>query len=162
MTSRETPVGRVFRPGTSMAPRSGARAAAIAALFVLLTVAATPGDAGQRRQEAPAEVTESGADTFKFHCASCHGVTGRGDGPVAASLRHRPSNLTTMARRNGGRFPREATLDYILGRGRKIDAHGTHDMPVWGPLFRELNPFDSRVDVRATRLVEYLRSIQVK
>jgi hypothetical protein len=35
-------------------------------------------------------------------------------------------------------------------------------MPVWGPLFRELNPHDSRIDVRLLRLVEYLKSIQAK
>jgi hypothetical protein len=43
-----------------------------------------------------------------------------------------------------------------------VPAHGTSDMPVWGPLFRELNPYDSRVDVRLSRLVDYLKSIQLK
>ena len=46
--------------------------------------------------------------------------------------------------------------------GRRPAAHGSGEMPVWGPLFRELNPYDSRIDARLSRLVEYLKSIQVK
>lgn len=119
---------------------------------------------GQRGQNtpAPAEVTESGQETFRAYCASCHGTSGRGDGPTAPALRQKPANLTTIARRRGGRFPREEMTDFILGRGRRVGAHGDRDMPVWGPLFKELNPFDSKVDVRVTRLLDYLESIQVK
>jgi hypothetical protein len=35
-------------------------------------------------------------------------------------------------------------------------------MPVWGPFFRELGPFDSKIDVRVARLLDYLESLQVK
>jgi mono/diheme cytochrome c family protein len=127
-------------------------------------VRGTESGGGQRSQNAPgpAEVTESGQETYRAYCASCHGATGRGDGPTAPALRQKPANLTTIARRRGGRFPREEMLDFILGRGRRIGAHGDRDMPVWGPLFKELNPFDSKVDVRATRLLDYLESIQMK
>jgi hypothetical protein len=71
-----------------------------------------------------------------------------------------PPDLTTLAKRRGGRFDEADITAFIVGR-RPL-AHGTSDMPVWGPLFRELNPFDSRVDVRLSRLVSYLKSIQVK
>jgi hypothetical protein len=71
-----------------------------------------------------------------------------------------PPDLTTLAKRRGGRFDEAAVTAFIVGR-RPL-AHGTTDMPVWGPLFRELNPYDSQVDVRLSRLVGYLRSIQVK
>ena len=137
----------------------------VAASFLLLSLTALQPSAartqgGQAGQAS--EAIESGADTYAFHCAACHGPRGLGDGPVARALSHRPSDLTTMARRRGGRFPRKDVSDFVLGRGRPIAAHGTHEMPVWGPLFRELNPFDSRVDVRLTRLLNFLESIQVK
>jgi len=131
-------------------------------LMVWLTLFLVDGSAQQRGQTAPAEVAESGADTYKAYCASCHGASGIGDGPTAPALRQKPANLTTITRRRGGKFPREEMMDFVLGRGRRIGAHGSRDMPVWGPLFRELNPFDSKVDVRATRLIDYLESIQVK
>jgi mono/diheme cytochrome c family protein len=119
-------------------------------------------DAQQRGASPAAEVTETGADTFAAHCASCHGRDGKGDGPTAPSLRQKPADLTTIARHRGGTFPRTDMADFILGRGKRIGAHGTRDMPVWGPLFKELNPFDSRVDVRVERLLDYIQSLQVK
>ena len=69
-------------------------------------------------------------------------------------------DLTTLAKRRGGRFDEAEITAFIVGR-RPL-SHGTSEMPVWGPLFRELNPYDSRVDVRLSRLVGYLKSIQVK
>ena len=58
------------------------------------------------------------------------------DGPVASTLRtHRP-DLTTLARRNGGAFPRDRVRGFIEGTGRPLAAHGTTEMPVWGPMFR--------------------------
>ena len=108
----------------------------------------------------PSENIESGRDTYAFHCAACHGRAGKGDGPVAPTLRAAPPGLTTIARRRGGRFPQAEVTAFIVGR--RPAAHGSSDMPVWGPLFRELNPFDSRVDVRLLRLVDYLQSIQIK
>jgi hypothetical protein len=71
-----------------------------------------------------------------------------------------PPDLTTLEKRGGGRFDEAEITAFIIGR--RPAAHGTSDMPVWGPLFRELNPYDSRVDVRLSRLVDYLKSIQLK
>jgi mono/diheme cytochrome c family protein len=36
---------------------------------------------------------EAGASLFRTNCAHCHGAQGEGDGPVAAFLKERPSNL---------------------------------------------------------------------
>jgi mono/diheme cytochrome c family protein len=108
----------------------------------------------------PSENIESGRDTYAFYCAACHGRTGKGDGPVAPTLKAALPDLTTIARRRGGRFSQAELTAFIVGR--RPAAHGSSDMPVWGPLFRELNPFDSRVDVRLLRLVDHLQSIQIK
>lgn len=106
----------------------------------------------------------SGADLYRRHCASCHGVEGRGDGPLAASLRTPPSDLTALARRAGG-FDESAVMAVIDGR-RAVTEHGPREMPVWGAVFesghreaREPYPaYTSLLDARA--LTDYLRSIQ--
>ena len=54
------------------------------------------------RPEVPPAPT--GEEAYRRYCASCHGLEGKGDGPVAASLRRAPTDLTQLARRSGGRF----------------------------------------------------------
>jgi len=104
----------------------------------------------------------SGAEMYKEYCASCHGLTGKGDGPAALALKSHPADLTTIARRNNGKFPTlriQATLD---GKA-SVAAHGSSDMPVWGPIFRQLTPADSaKVMQRTVNLTKHLESIQVK
>jgi mono/diheme cytochrome c family protein len=127
----------------------------------VLVVGVTCATASQRSGDSgPSETIESGRDTYLFHCAACHGRAARGDGPVVPALKIVPPDLTTIAKRRGGRFDDADVTAFIVGRRRA--AHGTNEMPVWGPLFRELNPYDSRFDVRLSRLVDYLKSIQVK
>jgi len=79
---------------------------------------------------------------------------------VAASLRVRPADLSTLAERNGGTFPRERVAAYITGIGRPITAHGTSEMPVWGPAFRALDASDTRAAVRLSAIVDHLESLQ--
>jgi mono/diheme cytochrome c family protein len=76
-------------------------------------------------------VAMSGKELYGRFCASCHGVEGRGDGPVAESLNVETPDLTLIARRAGGVFPRENVLRIIDGR-HIIGAHGLRTMPVWG------------------------------
>ena len=66
----------------------------------------------------------SGADEYNRLCAACHGEDGRGDGPVAGVLKTPPTNLTLLAKNNGGHFPAMRALDFIDGRAG-ADAHGT-------------------------------------
>ena len=112
--------------------------------------------------QAPPVLIESlaGSDSFELYCAACHGSDGRGDGPVASELRTRPADLTTLARRGGGAFPRERVRDFVVGTGRALAAHGTTEMPVWGPMFRAFEP-DARVRERVANLVAHVESIQV-
>jgi mono/diheme cytochrome c family protein len=104
----------------------------------------------------------SGKDLFDFYCAACHGRDGRGAGPVAAALATRPADLTAIARRNGGTFPRERVEAFVASDGgAPIAAHGTKDMPVWGPIFRALDPSDTRAAFRIENVVKYVESMQV-
>lgn len=121
------------------------------------------GGGGQaaRQESRPLAIDSLGAtDSYVFYCAPCHGRSGKGDGPVAVSLRARPADLTTLAERNGGTFPRERIAAYITGIGRPIPAHGTSEMPVWGPAFRALDATDRRAAVRVSAIVDHLESLQ--
>ena len=57
----------------------------------------------------------TGAEDFAAFCSSCHGAGGKGDGPMAGTLEHRPANLTRLARRNGGEFPKLRVMAKIWG-----------------------------------------------
>src|SRR5690349_20747550 len=123
-------------------------------------VAMTPSLQGQTPAAPPVLIeSAAGADSFQRYCSPCHGPAGLGDGPVAAALKTRPANLTLLARRNDGAFPGERVRDYLAGVGRPLAAHGTTEMPIWGPLF---GAFESNAHVRARldNLVAYLESIQ--
>ena len=127
-------------------------------LFALLA----PGFGAQAPQQPPSLLIESlaGRDSFELYCASCHGTTGRGDGPVAGALRRRPADLTTLERRNDGAFPSDAVRGFITGTGRTVAAHGTVEMPIWGPLFSAFES-EARTRLRIENLVSYIESIQV-
>ena len=120
------------------------------------------GNAQTARTATPALALESltGRDSFDRYCAACHGSDGRGAGPVASALKTRPTDLTTLAERNGGSFPRERIAAFVEGTARPLPTHGTSDMPVWGSTFRGLESSDARVRVRLTNLVAYVESLQ--
>ena len=80
---------------------------------------------------AAAQEMSNGQQEYLNSCAVCHGVDGKGDGPMAEVLRKRPANLTTLARRNGGEFPYWRVYATIDGRSL-VPEHGERDMPVWG------------------------------
>jgi mono/diheme cytochrome c family protein len=94
---------------------------------------------------------------FSSYCAVCHGAEGKGNGPAAASLTKTPADLTRISARNGGTFPAVKVQRYIQGLD-EIPAHGTRDMPMWGDLFRSLNP--DAAQIRVAGLTEYLKSLQ--
>jgi mono/diheme cytochrome c family protein len=102
-----------------------------------------------------------GKDSFDAYCASCHGGDGRGDGPVARSLRNMPADLAALASRNGNSFPRDRVTAVLTGTSRTVSAHGTTEMPIWGPLFRMFES-DARTRVRIDNLVAYLETLQVR
>jgi mono/diheme cytochrome c family protein len=94
---------------------------------------------------------------FRTHCASCHGATGRGDGPLSVQLRRTPPDLTQFTRRNGGIFPSERV--YRIVDGRDVASHGDREMPVWGDVFK-LGAAGSAVKDRIDAIVRYLAGIQ--
>ena len=102
-----------------------------------------------------------GPDLFRSYCASCHGRDGKGDGPVAAALNSKIPDLTTIAQRRGGIFPEKWVRELISGN-ESVLAHGTRDMPIWGPIFHQVENDHDYGEVRLRNLSDYLRSIQQK
>lgn len=101
-----------------------------------------------------------GRSLFYTYCASCHGASGAGNGPVAASMRKAPPDLTGLALANGGVFPTDRMRRVI--DGRLIEAHGDRDMPVWGDAFKAIRGGHSEQSVRERieSVLQYLISMQ--
>jgi mono/diheme cytochrome c family protein len=133
-------------------------------LMLLASAALASALALPAQQTAEAQLTgETGDQLFKTYCASCHGKSAKGDGPIAEHLRSRPPDLTLIAKRAGGKFDAERVHRVIDGRN-PVGGHGGPDMPVWGDAFKRSGQGGTEEAVRARirALVEHLRSVQVQ
>ena len=100
-----------------------------------------------------------GPDLYRAYCASCHGLNGKGGGPAAAALNVKVPDLTVLATKHGGAFPTQRVRETILG-DVIVSAHGSRAMPIWGPIFHQVEADVDRGNVRLDNLVKYLESIQ--
>jgi len=106
------------------------------------------------------EIASSRAFYLEF-CATCHGLTGEGDGPLAQALTTPPPNLRRLSERYGNPLPDDQIARFIDGRA-DVKAHGPRDMPVWGMRFDfEAQGNQRLIKTVSARLVAYLRSIQI-
>jgi mono/diheme cytochrome c family protein len=105
----------------------------------------------------------AGRDLFEFYCASCHGRDGKGKGYAASALKKAPPDLTTLAQRNHGTFPTDRVTALITGEERlSTPAHGSSDMPVWGPIFKGLDDRKAVNEARIENIVKHIESMQAK
>jgi mono/diheme cytochrome c family protein len=115
--------------------------ASAATLAALWPMGDTPSSAEEVIQPPAAQTTGSatrGRVSYRLYCASCHGQTAQGDGPVAAYLKTRPVDLTRLTEKNKGQFPTERVTASIDGReAGATPIHGPRDMPVWGMSFQD-------------------------
>ena len=113
-----------------------------------------------------------GKQEYLRSCASCHGVGGKGDGPVAKSLSRPPADLTKLTENNKGVFPVSRVYDVIDGRVQ-VAIHGTREMPVWGEIYtrdvRTRAPrampdemVNAMVRIKILGLIEYISTLQGK
>jgi hypothetical protein len=63
-----------------------------------------------------AQDIDLGKMNYESNSAACHGQSGKGDGPVSVELRAKPTDLTLIAKRNGGVFPAEVLYQIIDGK----------------------------------------------
>lgn len=130
-----------------------------AVLFSGSIFAAGPSDPGKRE--------------FDANCASCHGLSGKGDGPMQPVLTVKPADLTVIARKNNGVFPVAQLRSVIDGR-MEVNSHGSRVMPVWGDDFsvQAGNDWPHHMDAafnpeifvrnRILALIDYVARLQAK
>ncbi len=141
-----------------------ALAGAMIVLTPLLASAQQPFDLGKREYES--------------NCAVCHGADAKGTGPYMGFIAYKgtgKSDLTLIARRNGGAFPFQRVYEQIDGT-QQVEVHGPRDMPVWGKdyvrqardAYRDENYMMNRYDpelytrTRILALTDYLNRLQAK
>lgn len=104
----------------------------------------------------------SGQEMFMTYCAVCHGKDAKGDGPAGRALNKTPADLTTLARKNGGKYPADRVASTIRGEV-DVPAHGTREMPIWGNLFYQMSQgHQAEVQLRIANLNQYIQSLQTK
>ena len=125
-------------------------------------------------QAQPPVKLDVGAMEYRSSCAACHGPNGKGDGPAKPWLVKPPTDLTILAKANGGVFPVQRAYEIIDGRSMPATGpHGSREMPVWGTrysaeasaYFAEVPfPYDTEAFVRTRilALVEYINRLQVR
>jgi mono/diheme cytochrome c family protein len=111
--------------------------------------------------ELPPTYLPTGKQMYTQYCAACHGADGKGHGPLAPVLKTSPADLSTLAKRHQGKFPYEYVAS-VLEFGPGFTAHGSSDMPTWGPIFRYYDKRNERVvKQRIQNLSDYVASLQV-
>lgn len=129
--------------------------------LVLACAAPLAWPAGAGAQTPTDGTTLSGSALYRSYCASCHGTSGKGDGPVAAHLRRPPTDLTRLTARNKGTFPADE-LERIIDGRQVVRVHGDSDMPIWGDAFsRTLSGSDEdAIRLKIREIVKHLQSLQ--
>lgn len=134
----------------------------ILAVVAVFGLATSHADQGKKKIVIPVDQTNptNAKQMYNGYCAPCHGIDGKGTGPVAVALKQSPTDLTTLARNNEGRFP-ESHVATVLRFGNEIPAHGNAAMPVWGRLLANMDSVNPDLtDLRIANLTRYLQSIQ--
>ena len=141
-------------------------------LFALLFSTATLTVAQQSQTTIKKETIKntsaaSGDEMYKEYCAVCHGKDARGNGPATAVLKVAPPDLTMLSERHGGKYPTAYVASVLKFGAATFPAHGTTDMPIWGPLFGsisfDINGIDAQqVTQRVYNLNRYIESVQAK
>lgn len=138
--------------------------------YLLLTIfaAAFAVNSGYAADQSTTKVTipvnrtspTSGKQMFTSYCAPCHGVDGRGHGPAATALKTPPMDLTVLRKNNHGSFP-DTHIVSVLQFGPEVQAHGSAEMPVWGPILSKMDRANLQAkQLRISNLSRYIQSMQ--
>jgi mono/diheme cytochrome c family protein len=132
-------------------------------LFPLMLAISLSAMAAAQAPRPPAQSdlykSTDGQELYKFYCANCHGMDAKGR-PATPAMRKPSTDLTQLSAHNGGVFPRDRVMAVIKHGSPATPAHGPKNMPVWGAIFRSMEPSDTLVEIRIENLVRYLESIQ--
>jgi len=137
-------------------------------LLACVVAAQTPSSKPDPRAEETRRIVTSldGSTLYKTYCAVCHGPGAKGDGPMAKMLVAKTPDLTRVAERHGGKFPRPLMEGVISGETLPAaglpSGHGTREMPVWGPIFSQVSWDTDLGRVRVDNLARYIETLQTK
>ena len=138
--------------------RRGPMLALVLLISVVVSVSAQIG----RQTQSPVRPVD-GLSIFGNYCAACHGLDGRGKGPVSKALKRQVPDLTRLSLRNHGAFPAIHVRTVItFGADDLLPEHGSKEMPIWGPIFHEIEFDQDLGNVRVENVTKYLESIQRK
>jgi len=133
------------------------RTVLVGLVAVTLPALATAQEKKVELKPAPMTNAADGAQMYQAYCASCHGKTGKGDGPAASALKTKPTDLTQLSKTHPGGLSQKDFEDRVQGQAMPL-AHGTGPMPVWGPVFRALG----NDTLRVYNLKKYIDSLQAQ
>jgi mono/diheme cytochrome c family protein len=134
----------------------------LAVLLVVGSLGASAQDTVIKHVPAKPTSAASGKEMFTSYCAACHGTDGKGGGPAAAALKTPPADLTLLSQKNGGKFPSLHVASVLRGEAT-LPAHGTKEMPVWGPVFWHMSQgHPAELQQRVTNLTSFIESLQAK
>jgi mono/diheme cytochrome c family protein len=142
--------------------RPGSRLIAVPWRAIMMAGAASFWLSGSAAGEDP----HLGLIEYEIACMPCHGIEGRGDGPLASKLANKPADLTQIAKANGGRFPSNEIARIIDGR-KLSSAHRRTTMPIWGKRYsRRIDDEETAATIerrarhRIEALVRYIETLQ--
>jgi mono/diheme cytochrome c family protein len=140
----------------------------LATILVIMSVLAVAQQASSDNQTSVKHVpisrtpSNSGREMFDSYCAVCHAKDAKGNGPAASAMKTQPTDLTELAKNNGGKYPAAHVAAVLKGQAMS-PSHGSQDMPIWGPLFSSISQgHEGQVQQRITNLVTYVEGVQAK
>lgn len=136
----------------------------VQAVVIAMAITASAQEPKKEIKHVPVKPTSaaSGQEMYKTYCAVCHGTDAKGNGPAADALKVPPPDMTTLAERNGGKYPALKVSAIIRGE-EVLAAHGSKDMPIWGHLFWSMSGgHEAEVQQRVANLNKYIESLQKK
>jgi mono/diheme cytochrome c family protein len=141
---------------------SGALILVMISVLALAQQASTESKATLKHVPITNAPSNSGKQMYESYCAVCHGKDAKGNGPAASAMKAPPTDLTQLAKNNGGKYPSAHVAAVIKGQA-STPSHGSQDMPVWGPLFSSISQGrEAQVHQRITNLVNYVEGVQAK
>jgi len=130
---------------------------------------AATGSAQQKKTESLLDTDKTplidsmdGAALYKAYCATCHGIDGKGLGPMTEWLKIKAPDLTRLSMREGGKFPLARVQRIIAGDENTTAGHGTREMPIWGPVFSKITWDQDLGPMRVYNVARFVETMQVK